>query len=123
MTAALHSCPHCRQAGIGIVTKWLSSPAMPAQCRHCGGLSYVAAGRSADILLLATLWLMVSGLLAALLGAAWPLLAGALASLVVYCRHWQRASLTATDAKTCAQTEQRHAILNLVAVVLSSRWR
>jgi hypothetical protein len=118
----LYDCPHCRKPGVGMVMKWLASPALPAKCRHCGGLSYVATSRSADILLAATLWLLATGLTAALLKATWPLVAGGLTGILVYGRHWHQASLTATDQKITDKTQRRHATLNAVAVLLTSLW-
>ncbi|MBL8429988.1 MAG: hypothetical protein JNJ95_08890 [Dechloromonas sp.] len=102
--------------------KWLSSPAMPARCRCCGGLSYVAASRSTDILLAATIWLIASGLGAALLNSVWPLIAGVLTGFLAYARHWQQAGLTATDQETSDKTQRRHALLNAITLVLSCLW-
>jgi len=116
-------CPHCQQNGVGTIRKWLSSPAFPARCRLCDGLSHVAAGRTADILLLATLLLIASGFAAALLKSAWPLLAGGLGSLALYVRRWQRTSLLPTDQASTEQAQSRNAVINLFALILFSLWR
>ncbi len=115
-------CPHCRQPGVSAGRKWLSSPAFPASCRHCGGLSYLATSRASDILLSFTLWLLACGLCAALLNSGWPLYLGLLVGLAVYARYWQRTALTPTDAASTAQTQARHAVLNALAVLLTALW-
>ena len=102
--------------------KWLSSPSNPAKCQRCNGLSYVAASRASDILLLATLWLIVSGLTAALVSAAWPLICGILSGIAYYSWHWYRTELIATDPETTAKTQVRHTILNVLALLFSSLW-
>jgi|GEM_PF-2402265 len=114
------SCPHCHTNGVGHWRKWFSGPGFPAACRHCGGLSYVPVGRSADILLLATLCLLGSGLLAALLDSGWPLLLGLLAGLATYIRRWQRSELIVTDQASTQKTQGRHAIINAIALLLAS---
>jgi len=116
-------CPHCQKDGVGSIRKWLSSPAFPARCRLCEGLSHVAAGRTADILLLATLLLIVSGLAAALFKTAWPLLAGGLGSLLLYVRRWQRTALLPTDQAATDKAQSRNAVVNLFALILFSLWR
>lgn len=116
-------CPHCQQDGVGAIRKWLSSPAFPARCRLCDGLSHVAAGRTADILLLAVFLLIASGLAAALLKAAWPVFAGVLGSLALYVRRWQRAELLPTDQASTEQAQNRNAVLNVFALILFSLWR
>lgn len=116
-------CPHCQQAGISGLQKWLSSPARPAKCRQCTGLSYVPSGRSADFLLLAITWLLVGGLLAALLGAIWPLLAGGLAGIFTYLRCWQKVKLLASNQETTEQAQGRQTIFNAITLFLISMWR
>jgi len=80
----------------------------------------VLNGRSADILLPATLWLLGTGLLAALLDSGWPLLIGLLTSLATYFRRWQRSELIATDQASTKKTQGRHAILNAIALLLTN---
>ena len=70
----LQRCPHCGQRGIRWASKTSASPARPARCRECGGLSYSPYG--VDLLLvLVFLAVALGGIVAALwLQSGWGLL-------------------------------------------------
>ncbi|MDM0007789.1 hypothetical protein QTI51_25150 [Variovorax sp. J22G73] len=44
-----HTCPRCKQPGIGGLAKRWSSRAVPAKCTACGGLSHVLASTTSGI--------------------------------------------------------------------------
>lgn len=36
-------CPHCKESGVGVIGKLMSSEAMPVRCRACGKLSALSS--------------------------------------------------------------------------------
>jgi len=101
-----HVCPHCQKPGVSNAALRWSARQSPAQCSDCGGLSHVLASTSSAIgvftwmtpvgglvlgAALASVGVVVAGLLVAGLGNVWM---------------WRRCELFPTERKA-AQTAQR----------------
>lgn len=104
------SCPHCHRNTIGPVAKWWSSPAHPATCSNCGGLSHLERLPSsalnnavgAFLPILAVIALVITGSLWVLAAAA-AILLGVVANETIL---FYRTPMLPTDSS--AAGEARH---------------
>ena len=84
----MYTCPACGATTIGLVRKWLSRPALPAQCASCGAFSTAHANSSGVGLVAGCVLSTLSGFAAVALHAAWPFVLGVLLSVIFYAWHW-----------------------------------
>ena len=123
------TCPHCREASIGVHRKWWSSPSHPVKCTRCGGLSYNSKTHESALsraVGLVPVVVVIAILITGSLGALWVgalVVVGAVAYEAVA---FYRAPMVV--ASEVAVSEARHyerlglAILGVMAMALIAYW-
>lgn len=89
----MHTCPRCKQPGIGHFAKRWSSRAVPAECQACGGLSHVLASTNSGIWAAGVVILVVSLIGALGLHSAMFFASGLLLAVALDIRAWRRAKM------------------------------
>lgn len=110
----LYTCPSCHQASIPFRRKWLSWPSSPARCSACGRASAIAISQASGTLVLAALFVTLSGFASVRLCAAWPLMSGCTVALLWY--FWvQHKSPLSVGTEQAHQTARRGVWIALIA--------
>jgi hypothetical protein len=80
----MYSCPHCNRNSIGIMSKWLSFPALPALCKLCGNPSFLPSSKSSQLLVFNCFLLTLAGFASIYWHSVLPLAAAGVAALILW---------------------------------------
>lgn len=114
----MYCCPHCNKETIRFHRKWWSSSASPTRCLECDGMSYIPTAIATSIMVGAIVWLILSGLVSALLNSSLPLIGGAVGAIAIYGYFWSKVVLVATHEAAATRTRRTHSSYNLLAWLL-----
>ncbi|MGJ7564824.1 hypothetical protein ACSFBM_13290 [Variovorax sp. GB1R11] len=98
----IHTCPRCKQPGIGGFAKRWSSRAAPAECKACGGLSHVLASTTSGIWAVGVLILVVSLIGGLGLHSALFFCSGLVLAVACNVRAWRRAAMYPISTESAA---------------------
>jgi uncharacterized protein (DUF983 family) len=118
----MYSCPSCNERTIGHFRKWLSYPAIPARCSNCGSYSHAQRASGGLGLVVSAIVITLCGFASVASHTPWPILAGALSSLIYYLWHWHQVhleSLTPDAVATARKTETGFGLVALLSVFFS----
>jgi hypothetical protein len=98
-----HTCPSCREPGIGELAKRWSSRGAPATCEACGALSHVLASTSSGIWAAGVVILVVSLIGALGLHSSLFFFSGLVLAIACNLRAWKRAKLVPISKESAAR--------------------
>lgn len=115
----MYPCPGCQHRTIAFLRKWLSWPASPAKCNHCGASCCIATVDASGTLAAAAVFITLAGFAAVAAGAAYLLLLGLSLSFAFYFWRQHRAALIRVSEQEAA-VAKRSGWLMFLAFVFPS---
>jgi len=118
----MYSCPSCNERTIGYFRKWLSYPAIPARCSNCGSYSHAQRASGGLGLVVSAIIITLCGFASVATHTPWPIVAGAVSSLIYYLWHWHQVlleSLSPEEVAAARKTETGFGLVALLSVFFS----
>ena len=103
----MYPCPNCSRKSFRFTAKLWSCAALPAKCRECGSLCFAPTSPGGVLLVFNTVFLAVSGLLAAHWHSAVPLAIGGTAAVILWMLRLHVQPLIALTADQAAAARKR----------------